>query len=313
MKHDLSARRTAPQTSIRSRWVVVCVLTTATLVATARVEAQAPGTSTESSDATQFSAEAISNREEELRRKEAELLQAINSGIRPPQDIELAVAPSNEVMTADQVKVSGPMRAPAAPIEKSESQNSPSELAPQSPGPTQSPQFRALQEMENHPALDSKKNAAPPVVQPVKVTSPEPSTKSRKPDTFRRVDRDSEKIDASRALLTSSRTVSLQEIEAERDRPAPYQYEAVATIAGRDATLRTGPRRSDRALGSAARFSEVSIDYRSGDWYRVQTGAGLRGWIQGQNLLFDAGISHNSTVRIGAVKQEPADRLSYRR
>jgi hypothetical protein len=312
MKHDLSARGTARQTTVRSRRIVVCALTVITLIASGRANAQSSKNSAVSSDNTQFSAEAISHREEELRRKEAELLQAINSGTQLPQNIEPAAAPSNDVVTADQVKVSGPIHAPESPIGKSGNETTSGDIESQSPEATQSPQFRALQEMGNHPALDSKKNISPPVVQPAKVTIRESSSKSRKPDTFLRVDRDSDKIDDTRGLLTNPRTVSLQEIEAERDRPAPYQYEAVATIAGRDATLRTGPRNADRALGSAPRFSEVNIDYRSGEWYRVQTGSGLRGWIQGRNLLFDAGISHNSTVRIGAVKQEPEDRLSYR-
>lgn len=312
MKHDLSARGTAPQTTVTSRRIVVCALTVITLVASGRATAQSSETSATSSDNTQFSVEAISNREEELRRKEAELLQAINSGTQLPQKIEPAEAPAEDVVTADEIKVSGPIHAPAPAISKSGSETALIDSQAESPATTQSPQFRALQEMGNHPALDSKKHIAPAVVQPAKVTTRESSSKSRKPDTFRRVNRDSDKIDDTRGLLTNPRTVSLQEIEAERDRPAPYQYEAVATIAGRDATLRTGPRNADRALGSAPRFSEVNIDYRSGEWYRVRTGSGLRGWIQGRNLLFDAGISHNSTVRIGAVKQEPADRLSYR-
>jgi hypothetical protein len=288
------------------------VLTIITPLASGGVAAQSSETSVATYDTTQFSAEAITNREEELRRKEAELLQAISLGTQLPQNIEPAVAP-NQIVNTDQAKVSGPIHAPALSIGKAGGETVSSDIEPESSATTESPQFRALQEMENHPALDAKKKASPAAVPRVKASNRESSPKARKPDTFRRVDRDRDKTDDSRELLTNPRTVSLQEIEAERDRPAPYQYEAIATIAGREATLRTGPRAGDRVLGSAPRFSEVNIDYRSGDWYRVQTGSGLRGWIQGRNLLFDAGISHNSTVRIGAVKQEPADRLSYRR
>lgn len=312
MMHDLAPPYTAQPKSVLSRCVLSCALTLITLVANAGVEAQSPETPESGSHISQFSAEAISNREEELRRKEAELLEAISSGTSLPQNVDHAGVPSGGSIAGDKITVSSPIQAPEPPIMQSETARSSSDVEP-SAEVNQSPQFRALQEMGSHPALDSKKNATPPAVQRAKVTSRESSPKSRKPDTFRRVDRDSERSDATRGVFTNPRTVSLQEIEAERDRPAPYQYDAVATIAGRDATLRTGPRNADRALGSAPRFSEVSIDYRSGDWYRVQTGSGLRGWIQGQNLLFDAGISLNSTVRIGAVKREPADRLSYRR
>jgi hypothetical protein len=312
MKHDLSARGTAPQKTPRSPRMVACAFTVVLLAASARANAQSSETSAASSDAAQFSAEAISHREEELRRKEAELLQAINSGTSLPATAEQVAAPSSEAIDTDKMKMSGPIQAPSEAAPES-NKSAPTVENDATSKPNQSPQFHALQEVENHPALESKKAVPPPPpIQRVN-TSRESKSRSRKPDTFHRVDRDSDKMDSGPGILTNPRTVSLQEIEAERDRPAPYQYEAVATIAGHDATLRTGPRNSDRSLGSAARFSEVSIDYRSGDWYRVQTGSGLRGWVQGRNLLFDAGISYRSAVRIGAVKRESVDRLSYRR
>jgi hypothetical protein len=283
------------------------------LAANVRVEAQPFETSGTNTDSMQFSAEAISHREEELRRKEAELLRAINSGTSLPVEVERVAPPSSEAAITDHIKVSAPIQAPTEAVTKADKSASTVEVEA-TPKASQPPQLNALHEVENHPALESKKSlGAPAPVQRVNVGHREPRSRSRKPDTFRRVDREGSEMDSTPRAFTNSRTVSLQEIEAERDRPAPYQYEAIATIAHKDTTLRTGPRSADRALGSAPRFSEVSIDYRTGDWYRVQTSSGLRGWIQGRNLLFDAGISYRSAVRIGAVKREPTDRLSYRR
>jgi len=278
-----------------------------TIVTSSNVLAQAPESTDGKSEAAGFSAEALSNREEELRRKEAELLQAISSGSatsRSPQPVDLESPISASPTTTDAIRISPPLEAPVQPVVSSGV--APTEVEP-------SAEFQALKEMGNHPALEKKKAKPQAAPQPTKVTTRGSSSASRKPDTFRRVERDSDRSDYAPNLYTNPRTISLQEIESERDRPAPYQYVAVATIAGRDASLRTGPRNVDRTLGSAPRFSEVSIDYRSGDWYRVQTETGLRGWIQGRNLLFDAGISYNSTVRIGAVKSENAYRTAYRR
>jgi hypothetical protein len=312
MKHKLSARATSPQRTTRTPRMVACAVIIVILVTSARVEAQSSETSGVGSDATQFSADAISHREEELRRKEAELLRAINSGTSLPTNVEQVRVQSSEPIVTDSVKVSAPLEVPIKTVTEL-NKAEPSTEAEAVSKTTQRPQFNALQEVENHPALESKKAVvAPPPIQRVKVTSRESTSRSRKPDTFRRVDRDSESINSAANAFTSSKTISLREIEAERDRPAPYQYEAIATISGHDATLRTGPRNVDRALGMAPRFSEVSIDYRSGDWYRVRTGSGLRGWVQGRNLLFDAGISHRSAVRIGAVKRDSVERLSYR-
>jgi len=278
-----------------------------TIVTSSNLLAQAPESTDGTANSNGFSAEALSNREEELRRKEAELLQAISSGSttsQSTQPLDLESPISASPTTTDAIRISPPIEAPVQAVVNSEPV--PAKTEP-------SAEFQALKEMGNHPALEKKKVIPPAAPQPAKFTTHGSSSGSRKLDTFRRVERDTDRNDYVPNLYTNPRTVSLQEIESERDRPAPYQYVAVATIAGRDATLRTGPRTGDRTLGSAPRFSEVRIDYRSGDWYRVQTGTGLRGWIQGRNLLFDAGISHNSTVRIGAVKSENAYRAAYRR
>lgn len=275
-------------------------------------EAQSPEGLDSKSIVAAPSTDALSTREEALRRKEAELLRAISSGDTVQAKIAPEVASPVESLPTDSAKSSPPLEAPVTAV-KSRVDMAPNVSAISDSATETSPEIRTLQEMGNHPALEPKKISSPRTAQKPEVTNRSSSPNVRKPDTFRRVERDREEIKSSPKLFGNSRTVSLAEIEAERDRPAPLEYEAVATIASRDATLRAGPRSADRALGSAPRFSEVSIDYRTGEWYRVQTMSGLRGWIQGRNLLFDAGISGNSTVRIGAVKAENITRQIYRR
>ena len=276
------------------------------------VQAQAQETFNSKQAESSPSSDTLSTREEELRRKEAELLRAISAGDSVQTNPSSREGAVPNTQGADSKKISAPVVAPIPAVHSApdESTHSPAVTQPET---DLSPQIRALQEMGNHPALEPKRATKPAIMQQPKASSRGPNSTVRKPDTFRRVERDRDIADITPRLFANSRTVSLQEIEAERVRHAPFEYEAIATIAGRDATLRAGPKSIDRALGSAPRFSEVSIDYRSGDWYRVQTNTGLRGWIHGRNLLFDAGISPSSTVRIGAVKVGNLARQTYRR
>ncbi|NBO63829.1 MAG: hypothetical protein EBU88_03065, partial [Acidobacteria bacterium] len=84
---------------------------------------------------------------------------------------------------------------------------------------------------------------------------------------------------------------------------------SVATISVTPAKLRSGPSTANSTLGSLSKYSEVTIDYRSGEWYRVKTAAGQRGWVRGPSLIFDTDITETSTVKIGAVRAEPGSRV----
>jgi SH3-like domain-containing protein len=46
----------------------------------------------------------------------------------------------------------------------------------------------------------------------------------------------------------------------------------------------------------------VTIEHRTGDWYRIIMTDGTRGWINGNALIFDAGVRAGSTVRVGAFE-----------
>ena len=77
---------------------------------------------------------------------------------------------------------------------------------------------------------------------------------------------------------------------------------SVATIVTDKAPLRVGPGKQESAMYTLPRLAEVTIEYRSGEWYRIITNGGLRGWVYGSSLRFDTGVSPVSTVRVGGVR-----------
>jgi hypothetical protein len=77
---------------------------------------------------------------------------------------------------------------------------------------------------------------------------------------------------------------------------------SIATIVTDKAPLRVGPGKQESAMYTLPRLSAVTIEYRSGEWYRIITNGGLRGWVYGSSLRFDTGVSPVSTVRVGGVR-----------
>lgn len=75
-----------------------------------------------------------------------------------------------------------------------------------------------------------------------------------------------------------------------------------ATVVSHRAPLRTGPGRFESALMMVPRDSVVSIELRTGNWYRVITPGGNRGWIAGESLEFQMGTDPDSAVRVGPVR-----------
>jgi hypothetical protein len=76
-----------------------------------------------------------------------------------------------------------------------------------------------------------------------------------------------------------------------------------ATTVGK-AAVRIGPRKSESMLFLLSDSTPVVIDRRSGEWYRVVTTSGARGWVAGQSLLFDTGVPANSAVKVRAVRNK---------
>ena len=66
--------------------------------------------------------------------------------------------------------------------------------------------------------------------------------------------------------------------------------------------LRIGPSRSESVLFMMPRDSIVSIEMRNGEWYRVITSTGVRGWLAAQSLIFDYQVPASSSLRVGTFK-----------
>jgi hypothetical protein len=240
----------------------------------------------------------IAAREDELRRKEAELIKSMGMSAGATQGSTEII---EKTATVSEIKeeTSGTAKQESAQKEAS-----------------RSVELVELKAIRSHPALESKKapsSASANSSGRIRTHSNEETSRddtARRLDSFRRVDSRSSFESTDSYGLTKSKIISLNEIEQDRfSRPMPIQEPEVATIGLRSARLRTGPSTKNVTLVSLPEYSEVAIDYRSGDWYRIKTPTGMRGWIQGRALLFDAGISPSSTIKIGAVRAEPGARV----
>jgi hypothetical protein len=79
-------------------------------------------------------------------------------------------------------------------------------------------------------------------------------------------------------------------------------YATTARITKDHAPLRIGPGSRESTITRLSRTSIISIEHRTGGWYRIITADGTRGWISGSFLIFDEGRSPDSTVRVGAYE-----------
>jgi len=77
---------------------------------------------------------------------------------------------------------------------------------------------------------------------------------------------------------------------------------AVASIAVERTPLRVGPGQRESTLFMIPRHAHVTIEHRTGEWYRVITDSGNRGWLPGSVLVFDLGVPPSSTVRISGFR-----------
>ena len=68
------------------------------------------------------------------------------------------------------------------------------------------------------------------------------------------------------------------------------------------AHLRIAPGRSESTLFTMPRDSIVSIETRDGEWYRVVTTTGIRGWLFARDVVFDYGVPESSSVSVQAYK-----------
>lgn len=79
-------------------------------------------------------------------------------------------------------------------------------------------------------------------------------------------------------------------------------YATVARVTKDNAPLRIGPGTRESTIFRISRNATVKIEHRTGEWYRVITADGSRGWINGSALMFDEGKRPGSTVQVRAFE-----------
>jgi hypothetical protein len=265
----------------------------------------------------------LDSREQELRRKEQELLQAIDfKPSAPPSDQQAQIqqadppAPGAESAAVKTLEIRAPetvtigIEAAEKSLPGSSSHDTTSQDIPLQQNSAQKDvvQPDALKELENHPALvPPRKTRTTPIVPSNRVRTktydefPDGTT-AKRVGSFYRIDRQG--LDsASNNGIGRTRTVPLSDLTpANATRRALLTSEELATIRSTSTYLKTGPTRLDSTLLKIPQYAEVTIDHRSGTWYRIKTTNGVRGWVPGSALLFDDGMNPRSTVRIGAVQ-----------
>jgi hypothetical protein len=265
----------------------------------------------------------LDSREQELRRKEQELLQAIDFKPSTPlsdQEARIqqaeALAQGAESAAVKTLEIRAPETVPVGTdaaeksLQGSSSQDTASQdITPEHTSAQRNPvQPDALKELENHPALvPPRKTRTTPVVPSNRVRTktydefPDGTT-AKRVGSFYRIDRQGIEA-ASNNGMGRTRTVPLSDLTpANTTRRALLTSDELATIRSTSTYLKTGPTRLDSTLLKIPQYSEVTIDHRSGTWYRIKTTNGVRGWVPGSALLFDDGMNPRSTVRIGAVQ-----------
>jgi hypothetical protein len=237
----------------------------------------------------------ISAREQELQRKEAELLKALHGSVAQQDQSGASVpSPGSESDSRPLITINN---APSIPYGSEQLDG----------------EHNALRVLEHHPALSPlPPRTAPPapatntfssgIIKTHESENHPDGTTARRIGTYKRVSGSYDRSQGYTRQTSRTHTISLGRVENEIwVNPESLSNQEVATIRSSSAMLRTGPSRQGTNLTRIPQYSEVAVDYRRGDWYRVKTDRGVRGWVPGTTLLFDAGTSPVSTVRIGAV------------
>jgi hypothetical protein len=270
----------------------------------------------------------IDSREQELRRKEQELLKAMDlNSSEASQTPETLIQKSPPFITeSSEGEITGTakvleIKAPEAALngdtavsidaanpvshENIKLQQPAERVTTASEAPKNN---EGLKGLEHHPALEPpQKPKVVPVVTSTRIRTKRSEdfpdgTTARRIGSFHRIDRSgSSAHDSTNSGHT--RNVPLTDLgPATAVRPALLTSDELATIRNSSTYLKTGPTRLDSTLLRIPQNSEVSIDYRSGAWYRIRTTNGVRGWVPGSSLLFDAGVNPRSTVRVGGIQ-----------
>lgn len=82
----------------------------------------------------------------------------------------------------------------------------------------------------------------------------------------------------------------------------------VVTVIADKAALRTGPGPDNSPLMEVSRGTVLTVETRSGNWYRVNTPTGTRAWISGEVVRFgNSGAEPSSSLRMGGYDTSAED------
>ncbi len=79
----------------------------------------------------------------------------------------------------------------------------------------------------------------------------------------------------------------------------------IATVVTADATLRSGPDTKKSELMKMPRGVRLTVETRKGNWYRISTPSGIRGWISSKHVHFgkDALSVPTDTIKISGYDE----------
>jgi uncharacterized protein YgiM (DUF1202 family) len=110
-----------------------------------------------------------------------------------------------------------------------------------------------------------------------------------------------------------SRAPSLVEVSAPQGAPLnvarSVQAEAelpIATVVTDKVSLRTGPDKRSQSLTALTKGTQLPVETRQGEWYRVITPTGSRGWVAAAGIAFG---DHGTVPAVGSTKRNPAPRV----
>lgn len=217
-----------------------------------------------------------------LRQAEDDLLKKLSASL-PPASEAAGTEPATAIVIADAPKAPAATSAPGAVLtERVQSQTS-QQIAPPSP------------------ALPAQAAVAPLSVCPpcaVQQASSKPAPKKKSPAVSGR----------STHSATAASTNTIRDEFSFHGRSGscsdsiddPYvPTSKQARVVASRAHLRIAPGRGESSLFVMPKNAIVSIELRDGQWYRVTTSTGIRGWLATQDVIFDVDVPESSTVAVG--------------
>ena len=217
-----------------------------------------------------------------LRQAEDDLLKKLSASLPPPSEVT-GTEPATAIVVADAPQAPAAASTPGAVLTERVQSPTSQQTAPPSP---------ALPAQAAVPPL----NVCPPCT--VQQASSKSAPKKRSPSVSGRSTRSASASSTSTIrdeFTFHGRSGSCSDSIDDPYVPTSKQARVVASRAH----LRIAPGRSQSSLFVMPKNAIVSIELRDGQWYRVTTSTGIRGWLATQDVIFDVDVPESSTVKVG--------------